>query len=151
MLGNNLRATGSKISMNGTITKTEKGINRSRSLVVRRSCEIPINKISAERHRSKMGKPAHLPPLSSSETTTVQQLPSDLATDLDLLSQKFRSGPVMSRLLFNDSPCSGRKRSLRNRRTDDSRLFPTDFGRWRFRDFRRRGCRCGCARSGRGR
>ena len=38
MLGNSLRATGSKSSMKGTMTKTANGISLSRYVVVRLSC-----------------------------------------------------------------------------------------------------------------
>jgi len=38
MLGKSLSATGRRSSMNGTMRKTEKGMSRSRSVVVRLSC-----------------------------------------------------------------------------------------------------------------
>lgn len=63
MLGNNFKATGSNSSMNGTIKKTENGINLNRSLVVRRSCL-----------RSRRVK---LPPLSSLEVILLEILISE--------------------------------------------------------------------------
>jgi hypothetical protein len=63
MLGNNFRATGNSNSMNGTIKKTENGINLNRSLVVRRSCL-----------RSRRVK---LPPLSSLEVILLEILISE--------------------------------------------------------------------------
>ena len=42
MPGNNFKATGSKNSMNGTITKTEKGTSLKRSPTVRTSCRFSL-------------------------------------------------------------------------------------------------------------
>lgn len=81
MFGNRRNATGSRNSMKGTMTNTEKGIRRSRSTVVRFSCNQ-----SADSPYLARGRP-YLTALSTGERASLQNLVLKLCADLDFLTE----------------------------------------------------------------
>lgn len=103
MFGKSLSATGSRNSMNGMITNGRKGINRSRSVVVRRSFYVSYCHIS-------QSTATHLTPLTPGQSPSIQHLPLQLRTDPDFLAEKLRPVPIVRGLLLNHRPGPGRKR-----------------------------------------
>lgn len=98
MLGKSLRATGSRNSMNGIRTKGRNGIKRSRSPVVRRSW------IVSPRQAIAQGINTYLSSFSPGQGGALQHLVLQLGTDLDFLSEKFCSMPIMRCFLFDGRP-----------------------------------------------
>lgn len=97
--------------MNGIRTKTENGMSRRRSFVVRRS-------YPRQRHLP-VKLSTHLTPLPPRECPPIEHLPLDLRRDLDLLTQQPRPRPVVRRLLLHHSPCP-------RAQTPDRLLLPLD-------------------------
>ena len=84
MLGKSLSATGRRSSMNGTMRKTEKGMSRSRSVVVRLS----YTRTSAlVRGRQRQGEETHLTVFTTSELFSDNQPSNQTRRNPDLFSQ----------------------------------------------------------------
>jgi hypothetical protein len=106
MLGNSLRATGSKSSMNGMRIKTENGIRRRRSVVVRLSCSELVTRRSACLLKFWLARTdqTHLTVLSTGELLPGNQPPKEPRRDPDLFAEQPSPVPVVERLLLDDGP-----------------------------------------------